>query len=81
MVKSAGDGANAHTVPMCLPNACKVVHRKHPWLPSKLNLQVWSSTWEARYGGSILRADLSLGVGPDCAPITNRPVGSGPDDS
>ena len=48
---------------------CKVVHRKHPWLPSKLNLQVWSSTWRSplrwfnfarRFffgGGSRLRAD------------------------
>src|SRR5262249_47503066 len=34
MVKSAGDGTNAHAIPMGLTNARKVVHRKHPWLPS-----------------------------------------------
>jgi len=32
MVKSAADCTNAHAIPMCLPNACIVVHRKHPWL-------------------------------------------------
>jgi hypothetical protein len=60
MVKSAGDGANAHAIPMCLTNACIVVHRKHPWLLASCNSRVWSSAWEARYGGSILRADLLL---------------------
>ena len=37
----------------------EVVHRKHPWLPSKLNLQVWSSTWESPLPCQV----------PFCAPI------------
>jgi len=34
MVKSAGDGVNAHAVAMGLANACIYVHREHPWLLS-----------------------------------------------
>jgi hypothetical protein len=34
MMKSAGDGANAHTIAMGLANPCIFVHREHPWLLS-----------------------------------------------